>query len=227
MAEAWALYQTNDLRRWHLEARLLTEEPVVGVARRCDLQPAVVEAYMEIFFDVRSRPGACDWLAHRVLPPRWAVLGIHPGDTATLLKLAALKGGPLALDQALRTLSRRGCNKGRDQLDLYGLAEASVDLACRFSLLLETLPLSAFRPPFLDALQMLAQALSDLQFAVESACRPGPLDAVRDELRGALLGCSSAPRDAEPDVLPGLAARLAQLEVVIDQLTTFSFAVAA
>jgi hypothetical protein len=227
VAEAWALYKANDMNRWHVEARLVTDQPVEEVAARCSLLSSTVDAYEKLFFDVRSRPAAGDWLAHRVLPPRWAVLGIHPGDTATLLKLAALKGGPLALDQALRTLTRRGCNKGRDQLDLYGLAEASVDLACRLSLLLETLPLSAFRPPFLNALQMLAQAVSDLQFAVESACWPGPMDAVRDELRGALLGRSCAPGGAAPDVLPGLAARLAQLEVVIDQLTTFSFAVAA
>jgi hypothetical protein len=224
VAEACALHQANDLNRWHLEARVLTAQPVEEVARHCALQPAVVEVYTAIYFDVTSRLAACDWLAHRVLPRRCSVLGINPTDTGGLLKVMALTGGPLALDRAIRVITRPRAGQHLEKPDMGAAAEAAIDLACRFSMLLHTLPVAAFRTPLLGALEYVSEALGELQHAIESACRPGPLDVVRDELRGTLLGCSYAPQGAAPEVLPGLAARMAQLEGLVDRFATFSIA---
>lgn len=47
---------------WFLEALLMTGEPLPLVAERCGLPIATVEAYGELFFDVRSRLHATDWL---------------------------------------------------------------------------------------------------------------------------------------------------------------------
>src|SRR5262245_62956989 len=45
------------LRRAHLQAYLLTGQPLSVVAGRCDLSAPTVEAYRELFFDVNLKAG--------------------------------------------------------------------------------------------------------------------------------------------------------------------------
>jgi hypothetical protein len=163
--DAHAVYAANDLPRWHLEARLLTSEPLDEVARRCRLATTTVEIYAEVFWDVRPYLAACDYIYHRALPPRSWLHGLRPDDHASLLKLSALKGGPLALDRTLRVLTLpRAPASGL--LDLEALGEACSDLLCRFSLLLDTRPVSEFVGAKLSRLLIVLGALRDLHAGV-------------------------------------------------------------
>jgi hypothetical protein len=87
-------------RRWELEARLLTQEPVDAVARRCGLAPGVAHAYAALLFDVRPHLDACDWVALRVIGPGlWR--GFKEEELGQVWKLFAYRGGAVALDLVL------------------------------------------------------------------------------------------------------------------------------
>lgn len=98
ISAALALWSdSNPVRRWHLEARLLTQESWIEVARNCVVEVPVVEAYHQLFFDVQSRLKAKDWIMHRAVqctPPN-NFAGQKPGG---LWRYAAFTGGPRILD---------------------------------------------------------------------------------------------------------------------------------
>jgi len=52
-----------------LEARLLTQTPYHDIANACDTIPATVEWYEALFFNVRDKLAARDWITSRVLVP--------------------------------------------------------------------------------------------------------------------------------------------------------------
>jgi hypothetical protein len=83
--------------RWHLEARLLTEESLTKIASRCQLDEGTVEAYEALFFGVRDEFFKTDSLLFRVIGPS-LYRGLHPRDIGSLWKLLAYRGGPLVLD---------------------------------------------------------------------------------------------------------------------------------
>jgi hypothetical protein len=53
-------------RRWLVEALLLTDVPCEEVARRCAVGARTVEAYHQLFYDVRPRLAATDWVMSQV-----------------------------------------------------------------------------------------------------------------------------------------------------------------
>jgi hypothetical protein len=53
--------------RWLVEARLLTGAPLEEVAQRCGLPAEVVQTYHQLFFDVRGRLRATDWVMIHVV----------------------------------------------------------------------------------------------------------------------------------------------------------------
>ena len=87
-------------RRWHLEALLLTTEPIEQIAKRCGLPTATVEAYVELFFDVRRCLHATDWLLIKAVgcSPVNRFAGPQPGG---LWKYYALFGGIFVLECCL------------------------------------------------------------------------------------------------------------------------------
>ncbi len=216
IAQAHALYQQDGLTRWHLEARLLTHQPLHEVAACCSLSPATVEAYAALFFDVRDHLGARDWLHHRALPPGYWLDGFRRDDVRSLLRLAALRGGPLVLDRALRVLTSVGGTAPPRPASLDQLAEALDDLHCRVWLVVQTLPLAAFRLPLLGTLQQLCQALQDLDHCIDQAACPGPLDLVRREMCAELVGAPTG--EHPPGTMDGLVVRLHGLGVAVEHL---------
>jgi hypothetical protein len=205
VGEAHALSVTDALPRWKLEAWLLTDASLEEVGQHCSLTPTTVETYGALFFDIRSRAKARGWVIHRVLPPGWSLLGLQPGDIASQLKLVALKGGALALEQAMHVLTLANSPLERIESDLEGLRKACSDLLCRFALLLYTLPLSAFRPPSLVILEALSRRLTDLQHALD-------------------LGSSAAERQATLRCdLADLAGQMVTLNSVIVQFAQIPF----
>ena len=109
LAAAHDLWQTDPpYRRWLLEAALTAGESVEQVAQRCCLEPAVVEAYESIFFDVRPRLPYRDWVTMHVIglglpsllrqdyPSRiWKLFGYHGGSHILDIVIAATTGQPL------------------------------------------------------------------------------------------------------------------------------------
>jgi hypothetical protein len=86
--------------RWELEARLLTEQPFEQIATRLGTNAAAIVAYHDVFFNVRHRLHATDWVANHVIKTR-ASMGLRVPDAGQLLKHAAYTGGVLALESLL------------------------------------------------------------------------------------------------------------------------------
>lgn len=97
IAAALELWQARPATgRWRVEGYLLTREPWEVVARRCALAVPVVAAYHSLFFCVRDRPCATDWLMARAV--RGGPWNHFAGGPGVLWRYAALAGGPLALE---------------------------------------------------------------------------------------------------------------------------------
>jgi hypothetical protein len=221
---AHALYEEDALPRWRLEGWVLTGLPQSEVAARCSLPAECVEAYEQVFFDVRSGLTARSWLNHRTLPPRSWLYGFRRGDTASLLKWAALTGGPLILEQVQRVLTTPRRTTPLRTVD--ELEEALCDLSCRFALLLHTLPLRAFLPPTREVILQVSQALLDLQRHVDAAGQANPLEQVRREVQEQMLP-PLAVGQASPPPVDEVVVRLGQLDDIVDRLGHLQFARAA
>ncbi len=84
-------------RRWHVEALLLTPEPLEGIASRTGLSAAVADAYHALFFDVRLHLDAIDWIRRQAIGsgPWNHFAGAQPGG---YWKYAAFTGGVQMLE---------------------------------------------------------------------------------------------------------------------------------
>jgi hypothetical protein len=96
---ALRIYQAEDLHRWEVEARFLAREDTPAIAAKCGYDPAVIDDYHDVFFDVRSKLDHESWI-------RWRAIGgdpayIEEGDRPRLLKLFAYAGGPFVLGELL------------------------------------------------------------------------------------------------------------------------------
>src|SRR5262245_29450449 len=79
VAAAAALARTASPARDLLEAYLLTELPLDEAAARAGLSAAAAEAYHALFYCVRDRPAARDWLTLQVLRPD-PLAGFRPDE---------------------------------------------------------------------------------------------------------------------------------------------------
>ena len=105
--EALAVWRDGSLeRRWELEARLLTDESLEQIARKGELTVDVVEAFAELFFAVRARRKATDWLMRRAVEynPITGFTGPLPG---ALWKYVALTDGTAALELVIAVTTDR------------------------------------------------------------------------------------------------------------------------
>lgn len=100
------LWVTDKAARWHLEAQLLTTRSIDEVAAACALAAPVVEAYHQLFFDVRTRLHASDWVLRLAVRsnPINEFAGPQP---AGVWKYMGFAGGPLALDIVVAVTSDR------------------------------------------------------------------------------------------------------------------------
>jgi hypothetical protein len=84
-----------------LEARVLAGQPAPAIAEHCGLTADVVEAFERLFFDIRNRLAAGDFI-------RATVNGVEPSDgipdVDALMKTYAFAMGPLVLDALLAVL---------------------------------------------------------------------------------------------------------------------------
>jgi hypothetical protein len=103
---AWQLHGQASLPRWEVEARLLANEGHDTIARKCELTPTVVTTYHDIFFAVRNRLHARDWVMTCVVGPKAHRGQLTEEDQDVFLKLYGYNGGPRVVD-ALSALFQR------------------------------------------------------------------------------------------------------------------------
>jgi hypothetical protein len=102
---AWRLFEEGSLSRWEVEARLLAGESTPAIAAKSGLPAEVIDAFHDLFFSVRPRLHARDWVVNRVLGAE-ARLGLQESSTAGLLRLYGFLGGPLIVDDLLDFFAR-------------------------------------------------------------------------------------------------------------------------
>jgi len=150
--EAWQLYQTSSLQRWEVEARLLACEASLDIARKCQLPGAVVEAYHDVYYCVRTRLHARDWVMNLAVGRR-ARQGLTEADQEILLKLYALRGGPVVLDSLVHYFRHAGTiPAAQDGQDPDGQKDLQLYRLIRMSNQLLTLPADAVHLPGLVVL---------------------------------------------------------------------------
>src|SRR5262245_50129113 len=216
MHGAWGIDEGPPWPRWRLEAWLLTGVPLEEAARACEVDPGTAEAYARVHFDVLDCREARDHVAVNALP--WGgALRIDPDDVGGLLKAVAFTGGPLALQGALRVLGGEALSKSAYAgLDLAGLAQAYVDLHCRFALLLRVLPLAAFRGTPLVVLEQMQRELDRLQQDIAGASATSPLEEARSAILDGLARQGTPAEMGNNEAL--LAERLRAMHETLDAI---------
>lgn len=124
LSKAFDLAREKTPRRWQVEARLLAGQTSEEIAHRCDLPAAVVENFEIVFFNVRDRLEARDWVVCSLIgSPVWQ--GFGPDDIRRLWRFAGYFWGPVFLDVVIAVTgpkpevlpeadSHRGADRQRD-----------------------------------------------------------------------------------------------------------------
>jgi len=99
---ALAVYQGPRQQRDMLDAWLLSGETDAPIGHRLGIEPAVVGDYEQIFYAVRDRRRAADWIILCAIG--WPIDPDGHRDIASVLKLLAYLGGPLVLDVVLLSM---------------------------------------------------------------------------------------------------------------------------
>jgi len=89
------------LDRAEVEARLLAGQEPVNVAAAMGLPAAVVETYLQLYFDLTGQTRARSWMAHEAIGIK-ALCGLTPDDIEAILKLLGFLFGLGVLEPALR-----------------------------------------------------------------------------------------------------------------------------
>jgi hypothetical protein len=147
VAEAFRVFTGADrLRRWELEARLLTGDPDEVIAARMGLSPAGVAAYHDLYFDVRPHLRYVGYVT-AVAIGRKAYHGLQPEDHDILLKLYGYGLGGYGVDSILNYLSSPFViPEALETLDLPALKELQRKLMTHLVVLAMTTPATALAP---------------------------------------------------------------------------------
>lgn len=142
VSEAFALYQgTQPFTKASVEARCVAGESVNRIATACDISPEMVVACEQLFFDVRSRLAMPNLIAALVIGPK-TLHGLTENDMDVILKLFALNGGSLILDQVIDFYRRPlTLTEPVDQLDDTELDDIRRRSQVKVAILFLTLPL--------------------------------------------------------------------------------------
>jgi hypothetical protein len=125
-----------------VEAYVLADSPPSLVARRCDIDPTVVDVYEPLFFDVRPRLQARDWIALNAIG-HYGLTPFKKQEIGRLWKAVGYHGGLHALDALVAVSLADGLVAGHGEVPMPPVA---LDERTRRSVLLfimaKMLPLS-------------------------------------------------------------------------------------
>lgn len=94
----WA--EDKNQMRWALEARVLAQETDEAIAEKMGSEPGIVNAYINVFFDVREKLHRPDYVQTVILGDA-VTRGLNERHYDLLWKMMALQGGEFALDAAI------------------------------------------------------------------------------------------------------------------------------
>jgi len=152
------LYDEGE-RHAELEARLLAGQSIPEVAAILDIPEPVIEAYERIYFDVRPRLKAKDYIRHHAINPL-SLRPDHPTYFDVLVRKFAYWGGRLVLDVVLDALDEGLAEADLATVPNLGRIEEQSRLAAKRAILSELLPLDRISPQELGILQLLCQPLT-------------------------------------------------------------------
>lgn len=131
--KAHEIHQKGGRLRWVLEAYLLTGQASEEIGPTLGLPAAVVDWYERIFFSVRDRLSASDWVMMQVVGRKFVRGEVTTGDIDVILKWLAYSGGAVILQMCLPYLLP-------DQVGvLCGPEQVTPELAQRIRRLVEAL----------------------------------------------------------------------------------------
>jgi hypothetical protein len=148
------------LKRWEIEARLLTEEPVGQIGLKTNTSPEVIDAYHAVFFHVRDRLQANGYICNAVI--RTSLLGgLKEDDVATILKMYGYSGGPYVLDLLVDYYRHPPVlPENLEQLAPEALEELRTKLLIRAAILARVLPID---DSVVQKLELLLDAVTALE----------------------------------------------------------------
>ncbi|VTT98778.1 unnamed protein product [Gemmataceae bacterium] len=192
---AFALWTREHESRWLLEARLLTAQSFDEIAAACSLSTAAVEAYHELFFHVRPRLDARDWVM--AMAVRSAPMNDFAGpQPAGIWKYAAFTGGPRVLEVVLAVTLGRPLPAWKSETFLKNppLEEAYFRTKVKFTLAV----LTARSDHRLGSLVELGEQLRALAAEAGFAVSADPLLPLMGEILSA-LGCPGSGVSESPN----------------------------
>lgn len=86
--------------RWAIEARVLADEPDEVIAEKLGSEPGIINAYINVFFDVRGKLRHMDYV-QTVIMGDAVTRGLTERHYDLLWKMMALQGGPHVLDMMI------------------------------------------------------------------------------------------------------------------------------
>lgn len=148
IADALALYESDTLRQFELEARLLAGETNEAISEKTKVPEPTIEMYERLFFRVRDcRPG-CDYLIGETT--RWGhVRGFQDHEVRELWAWFGMAGGPLVLDLLVKVLHESRREDEPPSLKVY-LRRGACDLMIQTHLAVHIIPLESSPQWFLS-----------------------------------------------------------------------------
>ena len=114
-------------RWWELEARILAGQSDEEIGSTLGVSGSIIEAYESLFFSVREKLYASDWVMCHVIGPKFYE-GLSEQDIDIIWKLWAYRGGPLVLDGLIATHdAAHGENANRLDPNLARLCGMAID----------------------------------------------------------------------------------------------------
>lgn len=138
--DAFTVYESGGRARLHLECRILAGQTDQEITAKLRLSPAAINCYEQMFFDVRARLQARDWIVLRVLEP--AKLG-RLGRFEHGLKKFAYFRGPLVFEFLLNGIGEWRAPVDAEDVDEFPTEASYQSLRCWLALTIDTVPIDA------------------------------------------------------------------------------------
>ena len=99
LSAALATYRLQPERRLELEARILAREDTATIATKCGLDPAVIDTFHDVFFDIRPKLDHQSYVLSVIHGDKGSIF--DEIDRPRLIKHQAYFGGPFVLEELL------------------------------------------------------------------------------------------------------------------------------
>jgi hypothetical protein len=188
LAAAHDLQEAGGPRLWEVQARLLAGQEDAAIADRCELPPGVVGRFERVFFNVRPRLQARDWIRLRAILPEARPPGRPRPDPGAAWRSLGYHGGPRVLDLALAVTRDEPLPAWATE----GLGPGDDHLLERCRLVFRELVNAMLRPPSGTDPSALLRELHETR-RLAAACRRRPPPTLAERVAAALAELELCP----------------------------------